>query len=39
LRSLLFGVAPIDPVTFVAVPAVLIAVALNVDPIVVLRGE
>jgi predicted permease len=50
LRSLLFGVGPIDPVTFAAVPLLLVAVALlacwmparraaRVDPLEALRYE
>jgi predicted permease len=50
LDGLLFGVAPFDPVTFVAVPVILGAAALlavyvparratKVDPAIVLRGE
>jgi predicted permease len=50
LASLLFGVAPADPLTFVAVPALLTLVALSacwlparraaqVDPVAVLRGR
>ena len=50
LDGLLFGVAPLDPVTFVAVPVILSAAALlavyvparratKVDPAVVLRGD
>jgi predicted permease len=50
LRSLLFGVSPADPVTFMAVPLLLVFVALlacwlparraaNVDPMEALRNE
>jgi putative ABC transport system permease protein len=50
LRGLLFGVAPLDPASFAAVPVLLVAVAMlaaalpawrasRVDPIVVLRDE
>jgi putative ABC transport system permease protein len=50
LRGLLFGVGPIDPVTFAAVPLVLVSVALlgcwlparraaRVDPMVALRSN
>jgi ABC-type antimicrobial peptide transport system permease subunit len=50
LRSLLFGVSPTDPVTFIAVPVLLIVVALiacwlparrasRVNPMVALRTE
>jgi ABC-type lipoprotein release transport system permease subunit len=50
LRSLLFGVAPSDTATFVAVPATLVAIALlaallpatrslALDPVAVLRQE
>jgi putative ABC transport system permease protein len=50
LASLLYGVAPLDPITFVAAPAVLVATALaasalpalravGVDPAVTLRQE
>jgi putative ABC transport system permease protein len=50
LTSLLFGVQPTDPLTFVAVPALLMSIALlacyiparratQVDPIIALRHE
>ncbi len=50
LRSLLFGVGALDPVTFVGVPALLLAVALaaawvparrvsRVDPVRALEAE
>jgi len=50
LASLLYGVSAVDPITFVAVPIVLIAVAFaasylparraaHVDPIIALRSE
>ena len=50
LASLLFGVTPLDPVTFIAAPAVLAATvlvaasvpamrAIRVDPAVTLRQE
>jgi ABC-type antimicrobial peptide transport system permease subunit len=50
IRSLLFGVRPIDPLTFLSVPLVVIAVAvlaclgparrsMRVDPVSALRME
>jgi ABC-type antimicrobial peptide transport system permease subunit len=50
MKSLLFGISPIDPVTFAVVPAVLIVVAMlasyfparraaSVDPVEALRAE
>ena len=50
IRSMLFGVTPLDPVSFAAAPALLAAVALlacylparratRVDPLVALRDE
>ncbi len=50
IEALLFGVAPADPVTFVAIPVILMLVALaasvlpawraaRIDPVVCLRGD
>jgi ABC-type antimicrobial peptide transport system permease subunit len=50
LGSLLFGVTPLDPVSFAAVPVVLLAVSLasvlipavratRIDPVVALKGD
>jgi ABC-type antimicrobial peptide transport system permease subunit len=38
MKSLLYGISPMDPVTFVAVPVVLM-LAAAVDPVEALRGE
>jgi predicted permease len=50
LQTMLFGIEPLDPLTFVAAPAVLVAVALlacylparratSIDPMIALRAE
>ena len=50
IEALLFGIAPIDPPTFVAIPALLFLVALaasyvparraaRIDPVICLRSE
>jgi ABC-type lipoprotein release transport system permease subunit len=50
ISSLLFGVSPFDPTTFIAVPVILLLVslvagvvparrAMRVDPVIALRGD
>jgi putative ABC transport system permease protein len=41
ISSLLYGVKPLDPLTFAAAPAILalVALAARVDPVVALRQE